>query len=76
VLTLAAEVLGQVRRAKTTEKRSMRARVAELTVRGPDDTVAALEAARGDLVDAGGVESLLFVEADELSVAVVLDEER
>ncbi|HWE68611.1 MAG TPA: valine--tRNA ligase [Acidimicrobiales bacterium] len=75
VLTVAASVLGAVRRAKTTEKRSMRARVAELTVEGPADLLAAVEAARGDLVDAGGVESLILVEAEAFSVAVVLAED-
>jgi valyl-tRNA synthetase len=64
-----------VRRAKTTEKRSMRARVTELTVSGPGDTLELVEAARGDLVDAGGVESLVLVEADELVVGVVLADE-
>jgi len=34
-LAATSEVLGQVRRAKTSEKRSMRAKVAELTVSGP-----------------------------------------
>jgi valyl-tRNA synthetase len=75
VLAVAAEVLGAVRRAKTTEKRSMRARVTELTVSGPGDTLELVEAARGDLVDAGGVESLVLVEADELVVGVVLADE-
>jgi valyl-tRNA synthetase len=75
VLTVAAEVLGAIRRAKTTEKRSMRAKVRQLTVSGPADVLAAVEAARGDLTDAGGVEDLLLAEADTLSVSVVLAEE-
>ncbi|HEY3844039.1 MAG TPA: valine--tRNA ligase [Acidimicrobiales bacterium] len=75
VLAVAAEVLGAVRRAKTTEKRSMRARVTELTVSAPGDTLELVEAAQGDLIDAGGVESLVLVEADELVVGVVLAED-
>jgi valyl-tRNA synthetase len=75
VLNVAAEVLGAVRRAKTAEKRSMRAKVAELTVEGPPETLAAVEAARRDILDAGGVETLVLVEAPELSVGVVLADE-
>jgi valyl-tRNA synthetase len=68
VLRVAADVLAAVRRAKTTEKRSMRSRVAELTVSGPADTLAAVDAARRDIVDAGGVEALELIEAAEFSV--------
>ncbi len=75
VLTVAAEVLGAVRREKTAHKRSMRARVARLTVTGPAATLAAVEAARGDLVDAGGVDELVVTEGDALSVAVALADE-
>ena len=75
VLKTASEVLGAIRRAKTTEKRSMRAKVRRLTVSGPPDVLAAVDAARGDLIDAGGVELLELEEAAELSVAVELAEE-
>jgi valyl-tRNA synthetase len=75
VLTVAAEVLGAVRREKTANKRSMRARVALLTVSGPPATLAAVEAARGDIVDAGGVDELVVSAGDELSVQVELAEE-
>ena len=57
VLEVAGEVLGAIRRAKTTEKRSMRAKVRRLAVSGPADVLKAVEAARGDLTDAGGVKS-------------------
>jgi hypothetical protein len=50
----------------------MRATVAELTVEGPAETLAAVEAARGDLIDAGGVKALVLVEASEFSVGVDL----
>ena len=75
VLTVAAEVLGAVRREKTAHKRSMRARVARLTVTGPPATLAAVEAARGDIVDAGGVDELVVAAGDALSVEVELADE-
>jgi valyl-tRNA synthetase len=74
VLQVAADVLAAVRRAKTTEKRSMRSGVAELTVSGPPATLAAVDAARRDIVDAGGVEALELVEAAEFSVVSRLAE--
>jgi valyl-tRNA synthetase len=75
VLEVASEVLGAIRRAKTTEKRSMRAKVRRLTVSGPASVLAAVEAARGDLTDAGGVEELVLADADTLSVSVDLADE-
>ena len=75
VLRVAAGVLAEVRRAKTTAKRSMRARVAELTVSGPAPTLAAVTAARGDLVDAGGIDDLQLVESAEFSVVPRLVDE-
>jgi valyl-tRNA synthetase len=74
-LAATSEVLGQVRRAKTSEKRSMRAKVAELTVSGPAATLASVEAARRDLIDAGGIEELRLVEAPEFSVETRLADE-
>jgi len=53
----------------------MRAKVRQLTVSGPPDVLLAVEAAREDLTDAGGVEELLLADADVLSVSVVLAEE-
>jgi valyl-tRNA synthetase len=75
VLEVAADVLAAVRRAKTTEKRSMRSRVAELTVSGPAATLAAVDAARRDVIDAGGIEALQLVASEEFSVATRLAEE-
>ena len=75
VLNVASEVLAAVRRAKTTEKRSMRARVAELMVSGPPTSLAAVEAARGDLLEAGGVDELKLEDGEVFSVRVVLAEE-
>jgi hypothetical protein len=53
----------------------MRARVALLTVTGPPETLAAVEAARGDIADAGGVDELVVSAGDALSVHVVLADE-
>ncbi len=75
VLRVAAEVLGSVRREKTTNKRSMRARVARLVVHGPEATLAAVEAARGDITDAGGVDELVLQTGDALAVEVQLADE-
>ena len=51
VLEVAADVLGLVRRAKTTAKRSMRAPVARLTVTDTAARLDALAAAEGDVRD-------------------------
>jgi valyl-tRNA synthetase len=75
VLTVAAEVLGAVRREKTTHRRSMRARVARLTVTGPGAVIAAIESARQDLVDAGGLDELVCAPGDALEVEVELADE-
>jgi valyl-tRNA synthetase len=72
VLDVAAEVLGGIRRAKTTAKRSMRSEVAVLTVADSTERLAALLSAEGDLRDAGGVRSLVTSVADQASVDVVL----
>ena len=62
MLDVAAQVLGAVRRAKTANKRSMRARVAQLTVFGPPDVLEAVFLAQGDLIDAGGIDNLVTEE--------------
>jgi valyl-tRNA synthetase len=75
VLEVAATVLGEVRRAKTAAKRSMRARVARLTVIGDPAALAVLDSARRDLTDAGGVDELVTEPVpgqDELEVQVDL----
>jgi valyl-tRNA synthetase len=72
VLAAAAEVLGQVRRAKTDAKRSMKAPVSRVVDTAPEDTLAALRAAQGDLQDAGGIEHLDLQPGEELAVTVDL----
>ena len=46
-----------------------------LTVTGPPETLAAVEAARGDIADAGGVDELVVSAGDALTVQVVLADE-
>ncbi len=75
VLEVLAEVLGQIRRAKTTEKRSMRWPVATLTVADTAERIAALLSAEDDLRDAGGVVTLVTLESDQAEVRVELAEE-
>jgi valyl-tRNA synthetase len=73
VVTAAAEALAGVRKAKSDAKQSMRADVESATVTAPADQVPLLEAARGDLVDAGRILALSVHEGEgPLTVDVVL----
>ncbi len=75
VLDVAAEVLGQVRRAKTTAKRSMRSPVAKVVVTDTPERIDALALAGSDLCDAGGVATLDTIPGDQFSVEVELGPE-
>ena len=75
VLAVAAAVLGEIRRAKSEAKRSMRAPVASVTVTDTADRLALLALAAGDVRSAGNVASLETVESDGFSVAVTLADE-
>ncbi|UOY03338.1 valine--tRNA ligase [Blastococcus sp. PRF04-17] len=69
----AAEALAGVRKAKSDAKQSMRADVQSATIIAPEERVAAVEAIRPDLVDAGRIASLeVLAGSGPLSVAVVL----
>jgi valyl-tRNA synthetase len=72
VLAVAAAVLGEVRRAKSEAKRSMRAPVASVTVTDTADRLALLALAAADVRSAGNVASLDTVEGDAFSVGVTL----
>ena len=74
VLATAAAVLGQVRKAKSAAKLSMKAEAARVTVRGSAAEVARVVA--DDLRAAGNIAELTFVDApdDELATEVVLAE--
>jgi valyl-tRNA synthetase len=75
VLEVTAAVLGQIRREKTTAKRSMRSEVSSLTVTDTEERIAALRLAEGDLRDAGGVLSMAMVVGDPPSVELELADE-
>ena len=61
--------------AKTTEKRSMRAKVDNLIVAGPAAVLAALHLVADDLREAGGIAQFTTSEAAELVISVELGEE-
>jgi len=66
------DVLTQVRRAKTEAKRSQRAVVESLVITAPSALLAAIDAGRNDLVDAGSIRDLQVVDGDTVSTVVVL----
>ncbi len=67
-----SEVLGAVRRAKTEAKLSQRATVDELIVDGPTTALAAIEACRSDLAEAGGIAQFTLSSSETLLTAVRL----
>jgi len=74
VLEVAAAVLGEVRKAKTVARTSMRAEVARAVVRDTPERLAALARASRDVCDAGRVAELVTEESDSFSVEVSLAE--
>ncbi|MDP8976496.1 MAG: valine--tRNA ligase [Actinomycetota bacterium] len=72
VLDVVAEVLGQVRRAKSEAKVSQRAPVRRVVIRDTAERSAVLRAAEADLRDAGSIEQLDYEEAGEPSVEITL----
>ena len=72
VLALAAGVLAEVRKAKSTAKRSMRTPVLRAEVRADEAALALLRGVEVDLRNAGVVQELAYAAAAETSVAVEL----
>ncbi len=72
VLTVAASALGEIRRAKSEAKRSMRSPVASVTVADTADRLTLLALAAADVRSAGNVASLEMVEGEAFSVEVTL----
>jgi valyl-tRNA synthetase len=72
VLPAIAQVLHEVRKAKTDAQVSMRTPVAELTVAGPEESLALIRAATNDLAEAAGAPTVGLVPAEELVVTVRL----
>jgi valyl-tRNA synthetase len=71
-LAAAADVLAQVRKAKSEAKVSMRAPVERVIVRDQPAVIEALQAAAPDLRDAGTIADLVLLESDDPSVDVTL----
>jgi valyl-tRNA synthetase len=72
VLTVAAEVLTEVRRAKSEAQQSMRTAVERVVVTDTPERLGWLEAARGDLCAAGVVSELITTPGDAFAVVVTL----
>jgi valyl-tRNA synthetase len=71
-LAIAADVLREVRKAKSQARRPMRAPVARVVVHDTAERLSALELGLGDLLQAGSIEALEPVVAEELAVRVEL----
>jgi valyl-tRNA synthetase len=71
-LAVAAEVLAEIRKAKSEAKRSMRTEVSSVVVHDTAEQLAALAAVVDDVKEAGKVADLTTVESSEFEVHVVL----
>jgi valyl-tRNA synthetase len=71
-LDVTADVLREVRKAKSQAQVKMRAPVARVLVHDTPERLAALELGRGDLLEAGSIEALEGIEAEEFAVEVEL----
>ena len=74
-LSLAADVLREVRKAKSQARRKMRAPVRRVLVRDTPERLGTLELGAGDLLQAGSIEALEQREAEEFAVEIELAEE-
>jgi len=74
VLSVAADVLTEVRRAKSEAKRSMRAEVTAITVIDTPERLGALDQAAGDVRAAGVIGRLLLDKGEAFAVEVTLGE--
>jgi valyl-tRNA synthetase len=72
ILDPVCEVLAVIRRAKTEAKTSQRTPVAVATVTADATFIAAVQTGQADLIDAGTVENLRFVEGDGPTTVVEL----
>ncbi len=70
--TVAATVLGEVRRAKSEAKRPLRTEVAKATVTDTSERLAVLKEVAGDVQAAGQITELLTTTGDDFSVHCVL----
>ena len=74
VYAVAAAVLGAIRKAKALAKITLRAPVKRAVVRDTAERLAKLGLAEDEIREAGNVEKLELVEADESSIEVELDD--
>jgi valyl-tRNA synthetase len=74
VYEIAAAVLGEIRKAKTSQQKSMRAEVERAVVRDASERLRALEAALDDVRHAGRVRQVDVIDADDFAVDVELAE--
>jgi valyl-tRNA synthetase len=74
-LAVTADVLREVRKAKSLARRPMRAPVTRVVVRDSAAHLRALELGSGDLLQAGSIERIEPIESDEFAVEVQLAEE-
>lgn len=72
VLRIVGEALIGVRRAKTEAKASQKTPVETITLAGPEEVLAALRAAEGDLKAVGRIAEVSYQSAEELSVSGVV----
>jgi valyl-tRNA synthetase len=72
LLDAVADALGAVRRAKTAEKRSLRARVSRLEITDTPTRLAAVTAGEGDLREAGNIAEVVLVKGTESNLVVEL----
>ncbi|MFT4281288.1 valine--tRNA ligase [Microbacterium sp.] len=72
VLRIVGEALIGVRRAKTEAKASQKTPVDTITLAGPDEVLAALRAAEGDLKAVGRITEVSYQSAEELAVSGVV----
>ncbi len=73
-MTLAVEVLSEVRRQKSLAKRPMKAQIARAIVRDTDERLARLRLAQADICAAGGIQVLDVQHADAFALDVEFGE--
>jgi valyl-tRNA synthetase len=72
LLAVAADALGEIRKAKTEAKRSLRTDVVRATITDTPERLAALRAAESDLREAGRLAELVLLEGEGLGIDVEL----
>lgn len=63
-----------VRKAKSDAKKSMRARLANVTIQAPEDFLSRVRSIEDDLIAVGGIDEITYLVAERLDVTCVLAE--